>query len=620
MLLLLYTLIRLLFYYFNHGLFPSVSWSQWPLVILQGMRFDITALLYLNAIPVLLQLIPIGLSKNSWYDVFQKVLFILFNLFGLILALTDIAFYPFNLKRLDSEVLGLLGSLPALLGSFLSQFYYLFILFAALAVLLNVIYNRSRSIRFGESASPIYAVISSLLIIGLMILGLRGGIQNRPIRPVMAANFVSMELAPLVTNSPFTFLYSVFNRKLEKKVYFSDSEVDALFPIKKIVQRDSSTSSLDRPNIVLVILESFTGAHIGHLGSSHSFTPKLDSIAQHSLYFTRAFSNGRRSSQGLVALTAGLPALMDDPFMYSPYLNNRIYGLPVLLKSMGYETSFFNGSNKEMLGWQDFISGVGFDEYYSRETYPYPEHFDGHWGIYDHFYFDYFIEQSNEFHKPFFSAIFTLSSHDPFSVPDKYKERFNTGSGKFYDALMYSDWALSEFIEKARQQAWFSNTIFIITADHTINAADKTPEEGSNVSGSRFNRINLYHIPALIYAPGIIAPAKSEKVIQQTDFFDTALDLAGYKDNYYSFGNSVFEPGEGKAFQYVKGVYQYIKGDYILVMKEESVAALYNYRTDPALELNLMAEEMEATQAMEKELRAIIQQHNNRLIENNMRL
>jgi phosphoglycerol transferase MdoB-like AlkP superfamily enzyme len=620
LLVVLYTVLRLLFYIANGALFPPVVFTTWPLIFLQGMRFDITALLYLNGLVILMQLIPLGTVRNSAYDIIQKIVFIAANLFGLILSLTDIAFYPFNLKRLDSEILGLLGSLPTLLGSFLSQFWYLFLLLAGLGYLLNVIYNRTRTSKFGQNGFWLYSVIASLLVVGLMVLGLRGGIQNRPIRPVMAANFVSLELAPLVTNSPFTFLHSVFNRRLEPKHYFTDQEAAEIYPILKKVGRDSSLLNVNKPNIVVIILESFTGSHIGHLGAEHSFTPFLDSLSQHSLYFTHAFSNGRRSSQGLVALTAGLPALMDDPYMYSPYLNNRIYGLPVLLEKMGYETSFFNGSNKEMLGWEDYVSGVGFDQYFSRETYPYTDHYDGYWGIYDHYYFDYFIERSRDFNAPFLSTLFTLSSHDPFGIPEALKEKFNSGSGKYYDALLYSDWSLSQFLGKAKQEDWFANTIFIITADHTINAADKTPNEGKAATGERFNRINLYHIPALIYAPGIIRPGKSEKVIQQTDLFNTALELAGYEGNYYSFGNSVFEAGKGCAFQYVKGVYQYIEGEYILVMKEDKLDGLYNYVTDPALENNLVDSEGALSVAMNKKLQAIIQQHNNTLIGNNMRL
>ena len=617
-LLILFSLFRNVFYFINSSAFPPISGGDWASILLQGLRFDITALLYLNALPFIMHLLPFPFRANKIYATIQTVLFVVFNLFGIIIVLTDFAFFPFNAKRLDSEVLGLLGSLPTMISSFAADYWYLFILLILLAYGLfkmNSLVDRAFP---SNDFSYVSGIISFLLCTGFMMLGLRGGIQPRPIRPVMASNYVPVALSPLVTNSPFTFLYSVLNRNLDEKHYFPEEELNDLFPIRHVATSDSLSSR--RPNIVYMIMESFGGYMVGHLGNDTSYTPHLDSLSEECLVFTRSYSNGRRSSQGLVALSAGLPALMDDPFMYSPYLNNRIYGLPLLMKNLGYSTSFFNGSNKDMLGWEEFINAVGFEKYFSREDYPNQDHYDGHWGIYDHYFMKYFIQEAGEFKEPFFSAFFSLSSHDPYGVPDEYKKRFHDSRGPYYTSLRYSDWALSKFFKEARKQDWFDNTIFIITADHTINAADKSPDKDYYLHSYKTNRVGLYYIPTLIYAPGLIEPGKNNKVIQQLDLFDTSLELAGYEGPYYSFGESVFKESDGSAFMYVKGIYQLIEGDYILLMKEDEAFELYNYKEDRALKSNIISEQKDVADRMLIKLKAIVQQHNNTLLENNMLL
>lgn len=604
------------------GLFSPLSNSEIFSAFLHGIRFDITAILYLNSLPMLLQIIPIEAKKNSRFDILQKVLFILFNLFGIVIILTDFAFFPFNMKRLDSEILGLLGALPSLIKLYLKTYWYLFVSLILLGFGLNVLYNNTRVIHFTKDNSFTWNSSTYVVILFLMALGFRGGIQDRPIKPVLATHIVSASKVALVTNSPFTFLYSVFNRRLEPKEYMSAEKADLIFPIKKSISRSLSGES-SKKNVVLIILESFSGACVGHLGAPRSFTPYLDSLSKKSMVFTRAYSNGRRSSQGLVALTAGIPALMDDPFMYSPYLNNRIYGLPFLLKKEGYSSYFFNGSDKNMLGWEEYISTLGYDVYFGKEEYPYPEHYDGHWGIYDHHYLNYFIEQTGELKEPFFSTLFTLSSHDPFLIPKELRKQFDTGipyGDGYYDALMYSDWALGQYFEKVKNESWFENTVFILVADHTINASDRSPETGFTMLNRFMNRLDIYHIPALIYAPEFIEAGKNEKIIQQVDLYNTILEIADYKGEFYSFGESVLNPSKGNAFQYVKGVYQLIEDDYVIVFKEDKAHALYNYIEDPGLEFNIIAREKELSVSLETKLKAIIQQHNAILIHNNMRL
>ena len=610
----IYTFLRVLFILLNTPIFNNISSQEYITIFSQGLRFDITILLYLNFFFLTLHFLPTKLILNKTINKILLAIFISTNSIGIIISLSDIAFYKFNSKRIDSEVLGLTGSLPTMFTSFLLEYWYLFIVFFVLIFILFKLYKYTNNFSLNLK-SKIYIKISTFIIfVGISIIGLRGGIQNKPIKPVTASGSIKIELAPLITNSPFTFAFSLFNRNLKTKTYFSESELIQLFPLKKSI--NSSLKIDKKVNVVYIILESFSAEYMGYLNQGNGYTPFLDKISTKSLIFTNAYANGRRSSQGLVALTLGFPSLMDEPFMYSAYLNNNTYGLPRLLKNKGYHTSFFNGSSKTILGWNNYIGQVGYENYFSKDKYPNKHHDDGHWGIYDHYFFNYFNEQLSTFKEPFFSTFFSISSHHPYLIPDSLKQKFNDPSD-FIASLKYTDWSLGQFFKKAKKQPWFDNTIFIITADHTNGAAWKSPENNSTVST---NRIGIYKIPILIYAPKLIKPDTINDPIQQLDMFNTVLDLTEYNNEFYSFGNSVFSKKNKIAFQYVNGIYQLIKGDYILMFSEDKSIHLYNYKIDIALAKDLIHIKKNIVIRMEKELKAIVQTYQNTLIRNDMKL
>ncbi len=342
----LYSLIRLLFYLYNLSLFQGISTEEAITIFFQGIRFDITIIIYINLLFIIMSSLPFSIHTNRKYAIIQKGVYLIFNLVGIFIALVDIAFYRFNSKRLDSEALSLVGTLPKMLGSFLADYWYLLLLFIALGCILSKVYNFVGKRESNVQVSSIKRIIAFILILSFSLLGIRGGFQSWPLSPALANSKVRMELAPLITNSPLTFFFSLANRKLESKIYYSESEVNKVFPIKKGIPLLSDSLRKKKPNIVILILESFSAEYMGFLTPSSNYTPVMDSLSKKSLVFKRAFANGRRSSQGLVAITGGIPALMDDPIMYSQYLDNNFYSLPYLLNKLGYQTAFLNSSSK----------------------------------------------------------------------------------------------------------------------------------------------------------------------------------------------------------------------------------------------------------------------------------
>jgi phosphoglycerol transferase MdoB-like AlkP superfamily enzyme len=178
-----------------------------------------------------------------------------------------------------------------------------------------------------------------------------------------------------------------------------------------------------------------------------------------------------------------------------------------------------------------FASAAGFDKYFGRTEYNNDKHFDGNWGIEDHHFMSWSIDRMNEMKKPFFSMIFTLSSHHPYTIPKEYKNKVRKGPDPICATISYVDFAFEKFWKKAQKQPWFKNTLFIFCADHVgpTNRADRTSLEWT------------YRIPIAFYHAGRKLPKiKSGTPFQQVDILPTVLDLLNVQTNFFATGTSYF--------------------------------------------------------------------------------
>ncbi len=236
-----------------------------------------------------------------------------------------------------------------------------------------------------------------------------------------------------------------------------------------------------------------------------------------------------------------------------------------------------------------------------------PEAYDGRWGIFDLEFLDFYASQLNTFKQPFFSGIFTLSSHHPYKVPDKYQSKFPKTENDLYRTIRYADFALGKFFQKASKMEWFRNTLFVLVADHTArdesNAADISLE--------------MFRIPIVFYHPGDTTfKGRSQRITQQADIMPSILDYLGYNKPFVSFGKSILSAGPSFAVYYLSGLYKFVKGDYLLTFDGEHSISLQSIK-EKNVE-NLIQKNPALAQSMEKELKAIIQQYYTRLKENRL--
>ncbi len=297
---------------------------------------------------------------------------------------------------------------------------------------------------------------------------------------------------------------------------------------------------------------------------------------------------------------------------------NDVSGIAGELKNKGYYSAFFHGAENGSMGFQAFARTTGFTDYFGRtefnedKRFRGDDDFDGTWAIWDEPFLQFYALKMSEFRQPFVSAVFTASSHHPYAVPEEYKDVYPEEGIVIHKCIRYTDNALRRFFETARRQPWYENTLFVITSDHT------------NLSDHAYYQTDLggFCSPVIFFDPGGgITPGMRDGIAQQTDIMPTVLGYLGYDRPYVAFGCDLLATpaADTWAVNYLNGIYQYVKGDYLLQFDGRNTKAVYRYRTDSLLKENLVGHVAEQGQ-MEREVKAIIQQYMTRMVENRLKV
>ena len=618
LILFIYSLLRLIFLLTNLNYFSQSGFINILISFLAGLRFDICAIAFTNSLLILLHLIPHKYFYVKSYQLFLKILFFLVNIPIIILNCADIIYFKFALKRatMDAFKIATMGddfknSIPG----FMATFWYLIVFIVLLILILFFFYGKIKinreKIKNNNSSSKTKVIfnLSAFVFFGLItILGARGGLQLRPISIMNAAEYGSPQNAPLVLNTTFSLIKSMGKTTLSDTKYFDEATQKTLFNPIHIYKHENDFRKM---NVVIIIMESFSKEYIGGLNSYPGYTPFLDSLMKESLVFTNAFANGKKSIEGIPAVLAGIPVMMDEPFITSPYSGNKVTGIADILKPEGYKTAFFHGGSNGTMGFESFTKSIGFENYFGRTEYNNDKDYDGKWGIFDEPFFQYFANNLNKMNSPFLGCIFSLSSHHPYTIPEKFKNVFKKGTLPIHESIRYSDYSLKQFFETASKMSWFNNTLFIITADHAFDSeypVYQTP-------------VGKYRIPIIFYKPNSDLKGKSETIVQQIDIIPTILDYLNYSKPFFSFGSSALDSTVNHfAFNYLGGIYQIINKDYSLQFTGTKTLTLNNYNNDKLMQINLKDENQVAHDLLEQKLKAIIQEYNFDMLNNKFRL
>jgi phosphoglycerol transferase MdoB-like AlkP superfamily enzyme len=573
-----------------------------------GIWFDtITISLYFSPF-IALHLLPD--RRVGWFrtkEQIAKALFLLTSGLMLAMNLMDFEYFKYTNKRSTADLLSILGAgndFSQLATTFFKDFWILIVLLAFFLLGIERLYRGTQKTTFRCDTWKSVS-LECLVIIPLTLLIARGGFQLRPIGIIEAAQYTTPENTALILNTPFTMIKSLGQTQLEEKIFFSTRIEKKIFdPIRKSKPQDILPN---KTNLVIIILESFGDEWAGLSPKLKSYTPFFDSLSKHSLTFTFGIANGKKSIEAVPAIIASIPTLMDNPYISSPYGNNKIQSLASILNENGYTTAFYHGATNGSMRFNGFAAQSGFLHYFGRYEYNNDAHFDKTWGILDEYFNPWTAKELSKLKQPFFGTLFTLSSHHPYYIPPDFRKKARKGPHPICASINYGDFALRKFFEEAKKQNWYNKTLFVLVADHT--PASNSPKFSA--------REMMYRIPIVFYDPSGRLPVKCEnRIFQQLDIMPTVLDLLNINCTYYSYGNSLYSKEIPEGITYLEGTYQYYINKSVYFLTEgkarnllESNATLRSTRLSP-----------EEKQHQEKyalsRLKAIIQRYNRDLINN----
>ena len=565
LLIIIYFISRLLFFVNNFSSFNITEGTSWLTPFLESLRYDLSILLYINSIVLLLVFFPFNLRLKEWYQKLVNIVFLFVNIPFIILNNVDIEFFQYNQKRITSDFVDLLflgNDTFQILPSYLLT-YWPILLLTLFQVYILVKYSGFRPKKvISNFKSFSNSLLTLLLAVLFFIVGARGGLQLKPINTINAGELSNPIFSNLILNSPFTFLHSFKSEKLTAYDYFEKKDLSDNFTTYKHYKLNSSKSY----NVVVIIMESLSKEFVG-FHNQHNLTPFLDSLSNHSLVFNNTFSNGLRSIEALPAITASIPTLSNTPFISSVYAQNQFNSLPSILNELGYSTSFFHGGTRGTMGFYGFARKAGFQKYYGLEEYDNFDDYDGTWGIYDEPFFNYFSKKIKKESKPFFTTFFSLSAHPPYNLPDTYDNVFKDGDLEIHKLISYSDYSLKLFFENIKNEEWFTQTLFVITADHTSPKSIDTKYQ---------NKIGRYSIPMLFYTPDGSLIGEKEIITQHIDIMPSVLDFLGYNLPFNSFGQSIFRK-KGWNIHHNNNRYCLITENGILNNRDEKYYSFYDW-------------------------------------------
>ncbi|MDR1227173.1 MAG: sulfatase-like hydrolase/transferase [Prevotellaceae bacterium] len=622
----IFTLSRIFFFVMNKSYFPEVDAAHLLAMLWGGLQFDLTALLYINSLYLLMQLLPFGFRHRGAYQTVARWVFALANGIAVIVNCMDMPFFRFSNRRatctIFSEFGNDTGGVLKIVLKAMAEYWYVTLFAVAAVAALWLLYRTPSSTGVRRTGLAYYMAHTVIMVVlgGFAVIGIRGGFNfhARPVTLINANRYVNRgPETVIVLNTPFCLIRTI-NKKVFKNPHYFDTDTETEKTALFSPLHHPTPEGAFRPlNVVVIIWESFgkeyTGFFNRHLdnGTYRGYTPFLDSLFAQGLTFKYSFSNGRRSVDAMPSILSSVPTFVES-FIATPYLVNYISSLADALKPKGYYSAFFHGAPNGSMGFQPYAKAADFDDYFGFNEYGNSKDFDGWWAIWDEDFLQFYAAEMGKMKQPFITAVFTATSHHPFQIPEKYRGKFPQGDHPILQCIAYSDYSMEQFFRTMSQYEWFNNTLFVITADHTNQPLHE----------EYYTDLGLFAVPILFYHPGNNLKGLVDSIpVQQTDIMPSVLGYLNFDKPYFAYGQDIFATKASDKFviNYNNGVYQLLQNGYMQQFDGEKIKAAYSYKTDTLLHHNLNGQ-IAGQKEMEMLTKSVIQQYMERMIENKMRV
>jgi phosphoglycerol transferase MdoB-like AlkP superfamily enzyme len=531
--------ISFLLYHYNQSF--QLPISDWFRIIGHGFLLDVSTTGYFMVFPLLILLITsFSDYKLPYYVINIYTLIFLFVFF--IITLVDFEIYKYWGVRLDNTAFRFIGPPREMLASstwsLIALFFLALITFTSL---LYYLYHRYLAKGLLHSGKPGWkGLIIFLLLFPFLVLVMRGGTGVAPINissvyfhpdpfPNYAANNVFWNIGHSITENkdkpnPFKYLDDENARQYINKLYAPDSgKVEVL--------------NNPRPNVIVVILESFTAKLIEPMGGLQGVTPNFNRLCRESVFFTNLYANDSRTDKSIVSILSGYPALGKISIIKFPNKTQKLGIISQEMAAAGYHTSFYYGGDIDFASMRSYLVNGRFQRVVKVSDYPKSLH-TGRWGVHDQYTFQRLYEDCSSSDKPFFKVFLSLSNHEPFDIPVKPKFGNKTIDEKVSSSAYYTDSCIGDFIQKAKLADWWKNTLIIMLADHGTKFPGNTtvyyPQK--------------YKIPMIWTGGAIKSDTLITAILSQSDLVKTLLSQMNIDASAYTFSKNIFKSKLNFAF------------------------------------------------------------------------
>jgi phosphoglycerol transferase MdoB-like AlkP superfamily enzyme len=447
---------------------------------LHGSKLDISTIGYYMILPVLFAVFSLYFNRD-WYRYFIRWYTYFLIIFSTVLVVADANLYSYWGFRMDYTPMLYLKTPGEAMASVST---IKIILFATTIILISTLfiflYNKIIDRMFGGFKRMRYwipGMLFFMVLCGALIIPMRGGFGVAPINAGTVYFSKKMFLNHTAINAVWNVGTSAFTQKPVKNPYeFGDLKsatvmVDSLTVKGGVPQK---VLNITRPNIIIIVLESFSGYLIGPIGGDTLYTPNFNRFIREGVFFSEFYASGTRTDKAMPAILNGYPAQPAQSIIKEPKKSQSLPSLVKILIENGYNSSFWYGGEINFANFNSFVIGSGFQNIITKNNFD-PVNYNSKWGVHDHVLFKTIQDSMKSVKEPFLNVILTLSSHEPFDVPMEPVFKGKDDITKYRNSVYYSDRSLGAFIDWAKETPWWKNTLVVLVADHCARVYEDWP-------------------------------------------------------------------------------------------------------------------------------------------------
>ncbi len=441
-----------------------------------SLRLDTGTACYLLVIPFLILLVQ-SVYSPPWLNWINKIYTGIMIFAYSLTAAGEMGIYAEWKTKLTYKVIKYLRHPSEIYNSAETAIFFLLLgilamlFFAGLFAYLKFFYRNIEYVKRKWIFTALFLIITP----PLLFIGMRGGIQQIPINQSQSYYSKHNLLNLASVNNLFNLYISIFENlpNFNRDPYVFMSKPEAARKVAEIyfVPHDSTTRVLTmaRPNVVILILESWSADLIESLGGKPGITPEFAKLQKGGILFDSIYASGARSEQGMASIFSGFPATPISSITVQPDKFVKLPSLTRVLESKGYSTSFYFGGQLIYGNIKSYILFNGFGKIMEGKDFPesMPR---GKLGIHDQYTLEYQLSELDYQKRPFFSSLFTVSTHSPWDQPYPKPLKWGDNEREYINAALYTDHCLGEYFQEARKKSWFDSTLFILVADHSHNS------------------------------------------------------------------------------------------------------------------------------------------------------